>query len=218
MAGISVSIPTINGQAIGDPQRSDLFDLRLPLINGARTPMVESVDSANPFEAIQIQSEAIGGRHRYIAVGADSDPLVITLYHECGLKDTPGNFALKYIKAWQALVRNADGTVNLPKSSSSIGGYLYDIYYDLLNPDKKVGYTITYKNCFPRLVSPLATRYSDKNQRTRIQVTFSVERIYPGQDTASTGTLSFLGNKDMFSTVGSTSSPNTQDNPPVLSI
>jgi hypothetical protein len=161
----------IYGQPVPEPQRDWLFDVRLPSI-GRDTPFVEVVDSAPFFQTIEKASEPIGGRHRFSAIMCDAGNLTLTLYHDQGLVNSVGHVAMEYIKYWMQQVQNEDGSFRYPYE------YLHDISIDLLNVKRDTKYSILYYNCFPVAVAPVSLK-SGGNDRTRIQVVFSVERIKP---------------------------------------
>ena len=171
-------INQFEGQPIGEPQRSYNFAVELPSI-GPRKPFVESVDTAPIFETIGPKPEPIGGRQIFSAITKIASNLTLSLYVDAVGNRQPTYTALEYIKKWQALVQNDDGTFNYPESNGGDLGYSKSIKLLLLMPDLNIGYEVEYQGCFPIQVSPLQFAYKDNVGRSRLSVTFSVDRIVP---------------------------------------
>jgi len=175
-ANIPQSIVQFDGHPIGEPQRNYNFSVELPSI-GSDPPFVESIDSAPPFENISPKPEPIGGRHRFSAIEKAAGNLILTLYVESSINKQPTYTALEYIRTWQSLVQNSDGTFNYPDGSGGNQNYSLPITVKLLLPDTNVGYSIIYSGCFPINITPLNLSYKDNSGRSKITVTFSVDKI-----------------------------------------
>jgi hypothetical protein len=178
--------PMFDGDPIAEPQRT--YDYRVILPNiGTEVPIAEGID-INVIETTSQSPEPIGGRHRYVANTYDAPPLTLILYHNQASDSIAGHIALNYIHYWQRLVQNDDGTYNYPET------YLFSIYFNFLNVDQTIGFTLEYRKCFPLTAAPIPMRYN-RSDRTAITVTFSVERVIKtvvGSSTAASVTPSIL--------------------------
>jgi hypothetical protein len=176
---VNKAFPQFDSRPVPEPQRAYNFLVVMPDVGSAK-PIVEAVE-APAFVTFEIQPEPIGGRHRFVVVSGNASPLNMVLYHDTKSKKSDsdisgGQTAMNYIRKWQNLVQNDDGTLNYPEDSTRGTGYKKDIFVTYLNVDLSESYHLKYKGCFPVQVAPLRFAYKD-SVRTMLQVSFSVDRI-----------------------------------------
>ena len=154
---------------------------QLPTISGIDPPVAETVDL--PFPHIESNPFYGSGSNTYFPGIEDISAFGITFYVDNDLN------AIRYITAWNKLIRNPNGTYNYPSN------YKRNIICHLYTRERQLITTYLMKGVFPTTKQPIPFSY-EASERVRLSVEFSIDE--GTMDTGSGGTLTTITDGSQF--------------------
>lgn len=146
-----------------EPQMGYKWKVVLPKISGVKKePYLESV--VWPFSSLNTTSLHIGSSLEYFPGTEEVPGLSLVVF-----QDNKGD-ALQYFNAWNALIKNKDGTHNYPSK------YKLNLTLKLQDKLDREVFNLKCFGCFPKSISPMSLAY-DSSERVKLNVDLSVDRL-----------------------------------------